>query len=343
MLQNMVIGFFLLTVPIHWRLHANDPKTFTLAETDNWLLVNPLYYPQRHRAANQMEEVEEGKFVCYSKELVFISSDAPAGTMKIFEELDLVVDKLLIKIRHISGQATLPLKTDIGMHGTEEVNELPELTRDYLPLYKQFKTGSVSHYYWTTSVTSQVMERGLSLGCDFTPHMREVMYLDAFKALNSGEYRTAIIYSAVSTEVALNSAVDDAYQRAKSAEKDDVFRIITLEQAKGEQVRKDPIFEGLRQRFDAAKLLHEIPLYALRRSLMVEDHELYTRVRSLYETRNSLLHSGRQHTKFSLLSLNREGAATGIKTAHDLFEWLGIKDDLPLPKNKMVDYPAVTW
>lgn len=339
----MVIGFYVLTVPIHWRLHASDPKTFRLAETDKWLLVNPLFYPQLHRKANQIEEVEDGKYVCYSSELLFISSDAPAGTMKIFEELDLVVETLLIKLRHISGQATLPLTSDIGMHGTEKVNELPELARDRLPLYKQFKTGSVSHYYWTTAVTSQVMERALTLGCDFTPHMREVMYLDAFKALYSGEYRTAIIYSAVSTEVAVSSAVDEAYQRAKSAEKDDVFRIITLQQAKGAQVRKDPIFEGLTERFDAAKLLHQIPLYALRRSLMVEDHKLYTRVRSLYETRNSLLHSGRRHKNFNLLSLDRRGAADGIRTAHDLFEWLGIKDELPIPKDRMLDYPSVTW
>jgi hypothetical protein len=344
----MVIASFALVKPIHWRLQANDPMVFRLAETDDWMLVNPLLYLQlpilRNRASG-LDVIETDKFLCANAELVLVQSDQ-SKSIEIQSPTELVpkIEQLSVKLRHLSGQASFPCK--VAMTETVEISELPNpvLSKASSP-YLGHQIGSVSEYWWTTAITSQIIETAATLIGDFTPSTHEVLFLDAYAAFRTGEYRTAILYSAISVEVALGSVIDDAHQQMISTPNDERFRVTALPQAGGTQVIKDPVFDLLKERSDFLERLHELSLYALNRSLFVEDQTLHARVRRLNSTRNKLVHFVKLSVDpNSVYSLDREGATGALSTAISFFKWLGLRHNFPSPKDRMMKYPSeVNW
>jgi len=90
-------------------------------------------------------------------------------------------------------------------------------------------------------------------------------------------------------------------------------------------VRKDPVYALLAKGDNFACLLHEVPLYLFRRSLLQENQELYRRAVSLYRTRNRLSH-GRlvEPGEEDLLLVNRDGAFRSLAVAVEVFQWFGM-------------------
>jgi hypothetical protein len=138
----------------------------------------------------------------------------------------------------------------------------------------------------------------------------------------------------MSAEVAFGAVIDEAYEQIIASGNDARFRMIVLPQADGKSVQKDPIYEKLRGRSDFNVLIHELALYILGRSLLMEDEGLYQRAKRLYLTRNKLAHLGElpENDASPLYTLDSKGASAALATTVSLFEWLRQPGDFPLPE-----------
>ena len=192
----------------------------------------------------------------------------------------------------------------------------------------------VNGYLFEVSVTAKHLRDSLALGSAFVPPPHETLLLDAVTAYRSREYQVAVLYAAMSMEVALGSVIDCEYRRTLSNPSDNRYRIIVLEQAGGVKILKDPIYERLRNgdRFDTR--LHELALYVLHRSLLKDDENLYRRAKVLYATRNKIAHTGvvQEPGKDDLLSADEGGAWEALSVSASLFSWLKLPKTVVLPR-----------
>lgn len=348
----MRLAFFNFADRISWRLCGDGPTFFPLPGTSDWSLVNPLLYPQLPIPSfehNPVTPVALGKYFWVNSEIVFSSNDAQAIQDREPDKSQLknlmpIVCDLLLRLRHASGQATLPRLESLLSSGETYIDELPSLS-----VYSWPEGLSPSHfqkYLWSTAITAERITAATALGPKFIPSTHEALFLDAIVAFRGSDYRRAVLYATISAEVAFGTVIDETYDRVLAAQDDERFRVIAIAQAGGVIVRKDPIYERLRHRSDFNVLLHELSLYVLHRSLLAEDQTLYADAKRLYSTRNQLVHSGGlvENETNPPLRLDAGGAMTALETAAALFSWLKLKDDFPLPDGDFVSYPSqATW
>jgi hypothetical protein len=193
---------------------------------------------------------------------------------------------------------------------------------------------TVQKYWFATAITAEHIRAAAAFDPDFIPPTYEGLLLDGIAAHRGGDYRHAVLYAAMSAEVAFGSVIDEAYERIIAARNDGRFRVIALSQAGGKSVYKDPIYEKLRGRSDFNVLIHELSLYVLGRSLLTEDQGLYQSAKRLYLTRNKLAHLGDlpEGDANQLYALDAKGALAAIATTVSLLAWLGEPADFPLPE-----------
>jgi hypothetical protein len=100
------------------------------------------------------------------------------------------------------------------------------------------------------------------------------------------------------------------------------LNILPFTTARG-AVRKDPIFDLLiRGKF--ACLVHELPLYLARKSLLNDKPDLFAQAITLYGTRNHLGHGKTvSDPDRKLLPVDSEGAYSAVKIGVDVFAWYG--------------------
>jgi hypothetical protein len=341
----MQLLFFSFADRIAWRLSSDSPPLFSLPGTSDWFLVNPLLYPQLPIPAferNPIVPVAPGKYFWVNSELVLscLTHNCEPDNSQ-FEILMPIVSDFLARLRHASGQATLPRTESLVTGGETNVTQLPSLSVDS-SWPEGLAPSRFQKYLWSTAITAERLGAANILGPKFIPPTHEALFLDAVVALRGHDYRRSVLYATISAEVAFGTVIDEAYDRLLTAPADGRFRVIALAQAGGIRVRKDPIYERLRQRSDFNALLHELSLYVLGRSLLAEDQTLYANAKRLYSTRNQLVHSGGllENETNPPLRLDAEGAMTALEIATALFSWLKLRHDFALPDGGFVSYPS---
>ncbi len=334
---------------ITWRLCGDGPSLFPLPGTSDWFLVNPLLYPQLPVPSferNPVIPVALEKHFWVNSEIVFCNGkeaiQEPDASK--FENLVPIVSDLLVRLRHVSGQATLPRPESLVVGGETNIDELPPLPADS-SLPEVLSRSRVQKYLWSTAITAERIAAATALGPKFIPPTHEALFLDAIAAFRGNDYRRAVLYATISTEVAFGTVIDETYDRVLAAPDDERFRVIALAQSGGVSVRKDPIYERLRHRSDFNVLLHELSLYVLRRSLLAEDQALYADAKRLYSTRNQLVHSGGliENETNPPLRLDAAGAMTALETAAALFSWLRLRNDFALPNDGFIAQSQAIW
>jgi hypothetical protein len=150
----------------------------------------------------------------------------------------------------------------------------------------------------------------------------EEILLDALNAHESGDYRQAILYAAIAMESLASSVLEQKYAEilAKSRPPSHV-NILTSALPRGKVSKGDPIYRLLTKTDNFARLLHEVPLYLLRRSMRSEDEGLYQSCERLYGQRNRLSHG--KPPKPGDLPLERHGSLEALKVAIRAFQWFG--------------------
>ena len=240
-----------------------------------------------------------------------------------------MVERLNTRLRHIARQATIPSSEALA-RGYFEIDKLPT----HQPSALAPEGYTVQKYWFATAITAEHLRAAAALGPDFIPPTHEALLLDAIAAHRGDDYRKAVLYAAMSAEVAFGAVIDEAYERALVSSNDVRFRIIALTQAGGKSVNKDPIYEKLRSRSDFNILMHELSLYVLGRSLLADDEGLYQSGKRLYLTRNKLAHLGElpEGGANQFYALDYKGALAAIAAAVSLFAWLGEPADFLLPE-----------
>jgi len=335
MLLQMLLALFEYAGRISWRLNGGDAPLFPLAPSSHWFLLNPLLYCRLPRPFNNhFEQFAAGKYYGLTSGIVLATDnhdviEAHKSSGQIEDVL--LAEGLLTRVRHLARQATIPSSEAIA-RAYFEIDNLP----DHQPSVLAPESYTVQKYWFATAITGEHLLAAAALGLDFVPPTYEVLLLDAIAAHRGGDYRKAVLYAAMSAEVAFGSVIDEAYERIIASPSDVRFRIIALPQAGGKSVRKDPIYDKLRGRSDFNISIHELSLYVLGRSLLVEDEGLYQSAKRLYLTRNKLAHFGElpEGDVSQVYTLDSQGALAAIGTTVSLFAWLGEPADFPLPDTR---------
>lgn len=341
----------LLTGRTYWKIHRNDPKLLELASLPDWFFVNPLVYPKLpldlniwsrpKLVADDVTLVESNGMVIgtmkdrYSFDLIPFPLEKP----EIFraDESDTADDvhdvapaylgPLATNLRQTSKQVELP--TGLAVISGTEVSELPSAN---FPTVEPNGQKFLARYIWDTAVTwEQLIEADVRLIASKTPIYEELL-LDAIHAFYDNDYRRTLLYSAISIETIAATILEDRYEVALHAEDHDhELRIIQRQQAGGSIILKDPVYEFLVARGKFAELLHQLPLYLMGKSLLVENEQLYQKAIQLYKTRNKIAHLGDSSAKGpGGFSTNQDDARITLQVALDIFRWFGNDTKFPI-------------
>jgi len=234
------------------------------------------------------------------------------------------ISRLLRNLRYVSKQFDLPKISDITYISFDETQD--ESMALSFPKTKANAKVFFPSYRVDTAATWQDFEAACSQLLEFIPPVYDSILLDAVAALFDGDYRQAILYSAMSVECLAAIKLDEVYKSAIAKDTaDPTLRIASFKQARGKTIQKDPIYAYLSyEKKDFTRLLHEIPLYLLKRSLLLEDERLYQVAKKLYLTRNKIVHLGEAPDEGdAYFSLNRSGAVGALECAIEVFDWFG--------------------
>ena len=210
----------------------------------------------------------------------------------------------------------------------ETSETLPHFTPVPMPRF----SGEVSKYWFGVSVTDEHIRAAAEQPEDFQPDIYETLFLDAISAHLASDFRTSVLYAAMSMEVAFGAVLDAHYAKIIAGPRDDRYRVIRIPIAGGQEAVKDPIFERLkRDRESFSCKVHELSLYVIGKSLMTDDQPLYTQARNLYETRNKLVHSGIVAESADLFPLDQQGSFKALETVKKVLSWLNVDSGISLP------------
>jgi hypothetical protein len=144
-----------------------------------------------------------------------------------------------------------------------------------------------------------------------SPPVSASLLLDSISALLAHDFRRAIIYSGMAMEVAAAT---------------------TLDEVQGAII--DPVYKFLRKQARMSQMLHEVPLYVLKRSLLSEEKEVFHEALRTYKLRNMIAHGG--EVKRLVMNSNeefeREEARAAVLSAIAVFRWFCLDHAYVVPK-----------
>jgi hypothetical protein len=346
---------FNLAKTLHWSIHIDDPLKQELSFLPGWALINPLVYQDfdntlktQHHFSNPYLYAAIGPRVfATTSSLLFITPEnfsfrTGDKDSEVVEEYHLFFDIIgqishfLANLRYLSKQFELASGTSSFLSlSLAEVTVLPDLkfpkisSRSMIQLIKQHLIDSA--ITWNNIQTAAIAPRNT------LPPTFDTILLDGIQAFADGDYRRAILYSAMAIEIIAATKLDEVYEMMIQQQGDataDYLRIISMSQAQGQIAIKDPIYDYLSSRQDFAQLLHERPLYLLKKSLLIENEQLYQTARKLYRTRNKIVHRGEPPTgdDTSYFEMREADALTALECSIQIFRWFGETGEYTIPK-----------
>jgi hypothetical protein len=303
---------------VRWNIRSGDPATFPITAAGDVSLVNPLAAPLVFSTARaDVFRLDDDLLHVLGNQLIFLLGDE--------RERDQVEEATswLRLLRLVGKQASLP--TSPIAYAEREIDE-KELNVKWPA---DFRKGEIfGEYRVATALKAAAIANARSIGVEANVPLCDELLLDAILALEDRRYREAILFCAIAIESLAKDQLTRIYEQALMA-KEPVshLNIVESTQAGGQTTKRDPIFAILVDGDNFGRLLHEAPLYVLRRSLLVDQPALYQHARELYGTRNRLGH-GQQITEQAqkeqnLLGVDAKGGKKAVQTAIDVFQWFG--------------------
>jgi hypothetical protein len=224
--------------------------------------------------------------------------------------------EILRWLRFSTGQARL--ETDVVGHQMQP----DEISREILSLPGEaIPAHAVVRHVEFSGVSFDLIRAALAGNPSlYVPIYSEIL-LDAIEASFVSDIRKAILYSAIAVEVMASSRIEEMFERESTVQRGRL-RVIEIEQADGQRIRKDPIFAELRKGRQFKLLLNHLPLYVGGRSMLEENQELYSKLLLLHATRNSLVHNA-SVAEGECIPIDHEGMRRAIDAAMDAFRWFG--------------------
>jgi hypothetical protein len=313
-----------------WAVRQSDPAVVPLRDPAGWSVVNPLV-PLRQPFA------EPYATCCYfwDGDSWYLTSHAlhfvvPEGATS--DEVDSVTLSILKRLRYVSKQAELP--ADHALQFPWEIEALPATV--FPPT--TITACKVRDSFVDTPITMDAVREAGELPLDFNPPVYDTLLLDAMKLSLQSDYRGAILYAAIAVESMATSVIGEEYERLLQASPvPDYVRVIEVAIGGGQRQRLDPIYRSLTTRGRFELLMHEVPLYVLRRSLRIENEPLSQRAVALYRTRNELAHAGEAEFGDQTLPITRAGSIAALSCAVEVFGWFGVRGNYAVPRGEWRD------
>jgi len=303
---------------IEWRLQESGPAAYSLTAFPGWSLLNPLSCP---RGDSQLAGVQlHGRL---GKDLIFDSHGLCFGHAGALDDKELgsdrfaVVSEVLRRLRYVARQFSIPrtvIALSIHNPGTNERLNLEDIG--------DFSQTFVRNYILSTALTEQHASMVAAMSSDFSIPVHAEVLLDALEAHIQQDYRKALLYGAIAIEVFARECLE-AESKASLARSDPRHRVVALPVAGGTNTIKDPVFDLLAQSDNFARVLHELPLYVLGRSLLIDRPETYRRALRLYATRNKIAHQGIPPDDDKHFPFTSSGSAEALRAAIDTVAWFG--------------------
>jgi hypothetical protein len=346
-----VFGAFLVG-RFYWKIHVDDPVTHDLQSLPGWFFINPLVYPEIELRSKINTEVillsndttiaQTSGLIIATKLKQFDISSIPfpieppqitkLGTPNpeddIFDIASTYIEHLAASLRQASKQVTVPMTFTHSSNG-----ELAELPEKNFPQSETIAQSFLQQYIWETAITwKAIIDADVNLIAQ-KPDVYERLILDAIHALKDRDYRRSLLYAAIAVETLIATKLDEAYKSLlHSDDSKGIFRVVSIPQ-RGNTFVKDPVYEFLSSKSRFAERIHEVSLYLLGKSLLVDNEALYHKVTKLYRTRNKIAHLGESPAgNQSTFEMNESDSLEAIGCSLKVFEWLDVKTKFPLPE-----------
>ena len=307
---------------INWRVRTDSPKIIRFKSNKEVALVNPMYYHSKKwqgQIANLQRFINvNDEYHIVTKGLIFKKYVEEIDPMKFIEFLR----ELIYHVRIISKQAALNPNNFFHAYSVFEIDDLEKNAE-----VQETEGMMIRGDYYSTMVTwEMIKEADNRMRKNYqTPIYIEIL-TDAYNGLINHEYRKTILYSSIAIESMLAIKLDEDYEKIIKKGKKTAYRISKFTTANGE-VLKDPIYQRLKEKTNFSFLLHERPLYIWKRSVLLENENLYNAAKQLYSTRNKIVHWGEPDSTISnLLKIDDEGANQAFSIARKLFKWAGVDE-----------------
>lgn len=307
---------------INWRIHQNSSKLYRFKSNKEIALVNPMYYYSKKWRGlienSQMFVKINGEYQIRTKGLIFKQYVDEIRPNQFVEFLS----SLIYQIRIISKQANLNPNNFFISYSVLEIDDLEKI-----PNVDETEEIMIRGDYYSTMVLWEMVKEADNR---INKRIKSPIYIeiltDAFNGLINQEYRKTILYSSIAIESMLAIKLDEEYEKIIEKKKKTAYRISKFTTANGD-VFKDPIYQRLKEKTNFSILLHERPLYIWKRSVLLEDENLYKSAKQLYSTRNKIVHWGEPDPSINdLLKIDKEGANKAFTVARNLFKWAGITE-----------------
>lgn len=304
-------GIFIVQVtgPIAWRLTDDDPHEVLLPFLPGWSLLSPMAYETVFGGLHLLLR-RGNEFLIERHDLALRQQEGSGSTNDAIS----AAEKLLGILRFISRQQGIPRMVSASW----------EQPLGGPPVYSEFKETKafVRDYMLHCALTGEHLKQLQTFPDDFEIAVHVDVLLDALHAQLENDWRRTILYSAIAMESLASTVLERAYENAK-ANPNSTHRVLTIQVGGGQTRQKDPVYDLLAKSDNFGQLLHERPLYLLGKSLLDENAPLYQRAKSVYTTRNKIVHRGVQPDDANHLPLTQEGALEAIRTATEVFAWFG--------------------
>jgi len=300
---------------VRWNIRANDPAEIALNCLGGTRVINPLVPDVP--VGEQPSVFRMNSECCHVLTRGFVLAPTDEQTANSFTDL---VNAYLRTVRLVSRQAALP--QEVSAFTTFSV-EHP--IRPQFPAAGKEKGKILGAYRVHTALTFDSLKRADALGLVPDIPLAHEILLDALHAYELKNHREAILFGAISVEALARMLFEKEHSRISSmAAPPAHLNVMTFPRPGGATSRKDPIYALLAEPDSFARLLHEIPLYLFRRSLLQDNQELYRRAVNLYRTRNRLGHGfAIEDEEPNLFPITHVGALEALDTAVAVFGWFG--------------------
>lgn len=323
---------------VHYLLPP-DPRPILFPVSNNVNLLNPILL--QHGKPRELGFLRDRGLYWFSSSE--ISLDIDIGAMASKHQL---LDETLVKLRRISRQAQISrVAVCYSWHTTGDIHAPCEFDdpEDLVPQESVFVPPSntqkydngivteVNAHVFRTSITKEHLESLLTVSLSNDVH--EDLIIDAIEAFLARDYRRTLVYAASGAEAAAETALTNAYVAALTTRPSDL-RVRTIVVTENNSVHKDPVYEAISENSDFKSSLHERPLYLMKRSLLLDNQELYRRLLKLYRTRNSIIHNSTKPK--DIYAIGQDSAEECLAALMQLLDWLGFPSDFHLPWNQLL-------
>lgn len=314
--------FVTISTPyINWKISENAPSQLTLSSLKGYCLLNPVSYSNGYKEFNMLPDL-------YSK----LKSDYLLVTTGLVikqtnnEDFNSVAEKffnyITLLFRYIRFESMhLGIKPNNYIHS---LSIQDKIKKGKVKFGNITTVGMYAPRFNTMITWKDVINADKKISNKVKIPVSEEILIDAFDALLERQFDKTILFSAIAIESLFANFYDDLYaKKLMTGTKDTKLRIV--QRPRGSY--KDPIYMALVDRTDFKKLLHEIPLYLTKRSILLENETLYQDLIRLYKTRNKIVHWGAplDENEAERIPLTEKGANDAFDIALDTFKWLKIE------------------